>query len=235
MESNFKKCPRCQTERMSSDFYSISSKKNYCKPCGRMMCKNYKAKNREKVSAYNALYKSDHKEDVSKYNAAYHSANKKQIQERRKKYVQANPGFRFRLNLAKRIASVFKAARVTKKNKTMFLLGCSRDFLLKWITFLLGDNIDNLTIDNYGEKWQIDHVIPCQKFNCETDSESCFNWTNLQPLEKIKNASKGCKLLKPELDNHIKKLEKFLSDNGDIIKKEGIKIPIFDKYSYLDS
>lgn len=50
--------------------------------------------------------------------------------------------------------------------------------------------------DNYGEVWQIDHIIPCRAFDL-TDEEQlkeCFNYKNTQPLLKEENLSKSDKL-----------------------------------------
>ena len=43
-----------------------------------------------------------------------------------------------------------------------------------------------MTWDNHGEIWEIDHIIPCSKFNLteEKQQKECFHYTNLQPLFK---------------------------------------------------
>jgi hypothetical protein len=55
--------------------------------------------------------------------------------------------------------------------------------------------------DNYGSYWWIDHIIPIKAFNFETpddyDFKRCWALKNLRPLEKIANIKKKDKVDKP--------------------------------------
>ncbi len=55
--------------------------------------------------------------------------------------------------------------------------------------------------DNYGSYWWIDHIIPIKAFNFETpddyDFKRCWSLKNLRPLEKIANIKKRDKVEKP--------------------------------------
>jgi hypothetical protein len=57
----------------------------------------------------------------------------------------------------------------------------------------------NMTWDNYGKYWHIDHKIPRSAFNFKTaedfDFRRCWCLKNLQPLEAKANLSKGAKIL----------------------------------------
>jgi hypothetical protein len=78
----------------------------------------------------------------------------------------------------------------TKQNKTMNYIGCSLEFLKKWFEF----NFDeNMSFDNRGSYWHIDHIIPCSSFDLTNQEEiyKCYNWTNLRPLEKNENILKS--------------------------------------------
>lgn len=230
-----KTCSKCKETKELVDFYAAYQKKSYCKACGRQMCKNYKANNKAKVSAYNEIYKASHKEEVSTYNHFYHKENKKDIQARRINYSKKNPAFRMRLSLGSRLRKILLSKGLNKTEGTLSLLGCNRDFLLKWMIFLF-QNDKNLTLDNYGKVWHIDHVIPCKKFNCLdlTSRIRCFNWTNLKPLDASQNCSKGSKLFQHDLDNHIEQLAKFIDLNKEEIRAKKIVVPNYDKYEYLD-
>ena len=50
-----------------------------------------------------------------------------------------------------------------------------------------------MTWSNYGTYWHIDHVIPIASFDLsnEQDRVKAFHYTNLQPLEAVKNMKKG--------------------------------------------
>jgi len=46
--------------------------------------------------------------------------------------------------------------------------------------------------ENYGHVWELDHIVPCAKFDL-TDPEQqkiCFRWDNFQPLYVVDNRKK---------------------------------------------
>jgi hypothetical protein len=52
-----------------------------------------------------------------------------------------------------------------------------------------------MTWENYGTLWEIDHIKPCALFDLTQQEQvaECFNYRNMQPLEKRANRSKGRK------------------------------------------
>ena len=52
-----------------------------------------------------------------------------------------------------------------------------------------------MTWENHGE-WHIDHIKPCSSFNLIDieEQKQCFHYSNLQPLWKIDNLTKGSKV-----------------------------------------
>jgi hypothetical protein len=58
-----------------------------------------------------------------------------------------------------------------------------------------------MTWDNYGIFWEIDHKVPIAVYNFEQpediDFKLCWSLKNLQPLECSKNRSKGDSVGKP--------------------------------------
>jgi hypothetical protein len=60
---------------------------------------------------------------------------------------------------------------------------------------------DEMSWENAGPYWHIDHIIPISKFNFEKpedfDFKRCWALENLQPLEAIENLKKNNKLEKP--------------------------------------
>jgi DNA-binding transcriptional MerR regulator len=90
------------------------------------------------------------------------------------------------------------------------------------------------SLENYGfEGWCMDHVIPSSKFSLE-DIDKCLHWSNVRPLSISKNSKKHKYLKREELDKHLEILKNFTQQNKELILKENIKIPEFDRYSYLD-
>ena len=96
-----------------------------------------------------------------------------------------------------RTNKAFNSQNVRKTNKTFDLLGCSHSFFKRWINHQL---YGNMTLENYGTVWQLDHCLPIASFNLldENDMKNCFNWVNLRPMFSNENNSK-----KDKIDNRL--------------------------------
>ena len=103
-----------------------------------------------------------------------------------------------------------------KNKNTIVYLGCNTDAYLKWIT----SYSESFTLKNYGKIWHIDHVIPISKFNLKNEEEQllAFNWRNTMPLLAKENLSKNCKILRPQIEQHLQKLV-------DYHKKQNLVMP----------
>jgi hypothetical protein len=110
-------------------------------------------------------------------------------------------------NIRSRILSTIKY----KSKHTITYLGCNCSDYLKWIL-----NYDaSYTFENYGKIWHIDHVIPISKFQItdEEDQLLAFNWRNTMPMSVKENLSKNNKIIKPQIENHLKKLLDYHLEN----------------------
>jgi hypothetical protein len=137
-----------------------------CKKCRNNDCKKYKKGHREDVSKYNKKYKSDNKDDIDEYNKKYFAANKDTIYTHKKN----NPQYAITSKLRADLNRLIK-----RESKKYELIGCSRNFLTEWFKFLFEEDMN---FDNYGTKWQVDHVIPCINFDLldNDDVNKCFHW-----------------------------------------------------------
>jgi hypothetical protein len=121
------------------------------------------------------------------------------VRKRRKK----DPAFKLRMNLRSRLRAGLKAGR--RSPRLLRLIGCSWEDLLK---HLESQFTDEMSWDNYGSYWHLDHIIPLAAFNLD-DTEhlrACCHWTNLQPLEKSENLRKKHSMsneVKADLDNYV--------------------------------
>ena len=85
-----------------------------------------------------------------------------------------------------------------KSNVTQALIGCSIGELK---LYLESKFTKGMSWDNYGKNntldsekyWEIDHIIPCARFDLSEPEEQvrCFNYRNMQPLWWWDNRSKG--------------------------------------------
>jgi uncharacterized protein (DUF983 family) len=124
-----------------------------------------------------------------------------------------DPIEKFKRNVRSRI---YAALKKNKELHTVKYLGCTSSEYLQWIF-----NYDiNYNLDNHGKVWHIDHVIPLSRFNFENKEEQmiAFNWRNTMPLSAKANLSKNAKIVKPQIEQHLKYLK-------DYHKEKRIELP----------
>jgi hypothetical protein len=213
-----KYCSVCNVQKELSEFYSRTRKNgniyfdNKCKVCAKLKIidwvknnkelkkkgdKKYREENKERIKECDKKYRNSHADEIKKYKKEHYEEHKIKYasvkREWEKKKRETDNEFRILSTLRGR---VYKALRSTKKtDNTINLIGCSIEFFMNWLQHQFDSK---MSWDNYGDYWQIDHVIPCSHFNMTNEQEQfkCFNWKNCRPLESTKNLSKGDKYLK---------------------------------------
>lgn len=201
-----KSCSKCHKNKQFSEFhkdkYSKDGYKSYCKFC----VKNYYEQNKTKMRKRQKEYYEQNKSKINKRQVEY---NKKYQKEYIKKYMKEHRkernkysrnwkkhrkihdiNFKILSNLRTRVYCALK--RNSKSAKTIQLLGCSIEFLKK---YLKNQFKSNMSWDNYGKYWEIDHIKPCVSFDFEKSVEQrkCFNYKNLRPLTVSENRRKWAK------------------------------------------
>jgi len=61
IKMNTKLCKRCNVEK------ECPYNKIYCRECQNLFSKEYKKRNKDKISEYNRKYKIEHKEEIKEY------------------------------------------------------------------------------------------------------------------------------------------------------------------------
>ena len=134
----------------------------------RAYTKVYKKLNKDKIHKYEKKYRKKYPLKRAIYQAAYF-----------KKRIQTDHLYKLRVRLRTRIKQAIKNNWQTGFSVTD--LGCSITFLKNYIQSKF---YSNMTWDNWGEVWELDHVIPLCKFDL-TDRDQflkAVHYTNLQPL-----------------------------------------------------
>jgi len=113
-----------------------------------------------------------------------------------------------------------------KSKHTQEYLGCKQSEYLNWLLY----NKNGFTLENHGPLWHIDHVIPLSKFDFtnEQDRLVAFNWRNTMPLLAKENLSKNSKIVKLQIEEHLKTLETYHIENK--IELPHIYIELFAKH-----
>lgn len=217
----YKNCNKC---RVQSKEY-IENEENHLKKIqrGRIRYQNtkeqqkiykkeYKKKNREQLLQKSREYYQKNKERC----AEYFQTNKEKILEVRNKFLENNPdkkvlrAARSRLtgmvrNLIKDLKINMTPSEYKKSNEYegfYDLLGCTQEFFVEWISSQFDDN---MSWDNHGKYWHVDHTFPCCKIdvNNEEERKMCFGWKNLRPVEKSENISKGGKIIEDLIERQF--------------------------------
>jgi len=189
-----------------------------CSDCSRekklKRCRDYKQKNKDKVSIYNKSYKAEKSSYISAYNKTYNVENRDKIQKRQteqhRERRKTDLKYKMSIVLRNRFRKFYKGFN---PNGMVGTIGCSYENFIKWIEF-------NFTYDmswkNHGKYWHIDHVLLCHLFDHtnEDDVKICFNWKNTRPLLSEKNLSRKT-IDNKDLLNHEIKLAYFEKLNRD--------------------
>lgn len=114
--------------------------------------------------------------------------------------------FKLRCNLRSRTTKAFKAKAYKKNGTTENMLGAAYPAVKKHIESLFEPW---MTWENHGE-WQIDHILPLSSAKSEAELINLCHYTNLQPLLKAHNMSKGAKLdyAIPSSDQHYCRIQR---------------------------
>ena len=183
--------------------------------------KIYREKNKEKIK----LYKEENKEYQKQYyqnnktlllerSKQYYLENNEYCKERNNVYSKKY--FLLEKNKNKRTQYNLQKYKNHLPTKLTLILRCRFNNALKnnhkqsSITHLLGCSIEELkkhlekqfkkemSWENWGEIWEIDHIKPCISFDLtdQKQQHDCFNYLNLQPLFKTTNIAKSLGYLK---------------------------------------
>jgi hypothetical protein len=203
-------CSKCKIEK---EIILFPKNRSYCKLCANQMCKDYKQKNKEKIQEYNKNYKESHKNEIKEYNKQYNTNNRQSIQERQTKQHklrrQNDIEYKISINLRNRIKKLINR----KSLKTKELLGCTVEELEKWLEY---NFYGEMSWENYGNLWHIDHVIPCSMFDLTNieHQKICFHWSNIRPLYAIDNLIKNNILFWSDMHNYYIKLNYYSKINN---------------------
>jgi len=157
----------------------------------REWARKWRKKNPDKVKAQTkseankvrqAKYRANHKKEISRRNIAYI-----------KKQMNINPYYRLKNALRTRIHCALKRKKGKKAYKTMEMIGCS---IPEYIKHIERQFTPEMTWNNRGKVWDIDHIIPIDLFdlNDPQEQKKAFHFTNTQPLNCLENRKKGNRL-----------------------------------------
>ena len=145
----------------------------------------YRIENRDKILKQQREYQEqpEVKEARKEYLEDYFS--KPEVKERRRTYAREqrrnNLNVKLKSVVSGRIWYCLDKYHTTKEDRTVKYLGCS---IKEYIDYIKQSFTPDMTWDNYGKLWEIDHIIPLKHFDFTNHDEVYigFHYLNTRPL-----------------------------------------------------
>ena len=171
------KCLKCKTEKPAEKM--TKGKTKWCLEC-------YNSYKRD----YNTKKKAD-PEYVKKQQQKqrdWWEKNREWGNQRQREYREGNANFK--LSNALRARVKYALLGCVKADSTFSLLGCSPN---EWKAHLEKQFTGQMSWDNYGTHWEVDHITPVSHFDLTNEEEQhkAFHYLNTQPLTCEENKRKG--------------------------------------------
>ena len=195
-----KTCIECKDTK---DIELFVKTRNLCKECMKEYKKSYHSQNKEKISEYKKeLYVSQKNEILEKrkkyydnnretkleYQKEYASLNKEKITKYKSEYQRnrrlTDPVFKLKYVVGRMIRNSLKCKGLSKNKKSIDILGCDIEFFKSYLEERF---TDEMTWENYGVVWDIDHKTPLATADTEDKVLELNHYTNLQPLDSYIN------------------------------------------------
>lgn len=165
------------------------------------------------------IWVENNREKMSQLQHNWYDNHKKEIKEKISERYYTDEEFKEISKHRQNLCNVIKGN--CKKTK---YLNCDSETLRHWIQFQFSKD---MTFDNYGDIWTIDHVMPINLLLRKIISkDNCFHWLNLQPVLKKENLKKNKHVTLEECKQHLEKANLYIK----IRKLEMSK----DKSNYLE-
>jgi len=219
MENITKICTKCGEEKDFADFTKDKRNKDgmgaSCLKCFAIRSRELSPKRKVKKAEQGKLYREVNKDKIKERIKKWYAVNKskykgqstrwykenpekaKKIYKRRDQKVLGTPKGRISCMMSNRIRNSMRKGMKANhhwEDLVSFTVDQLKMHLEKQFT-------PEMNWENYGSYWHIDHKIPISVFNYEApddiDFKRCWSLKNLQPLEAIKNISKGARIETP--------------------------------------
>ena len=201
-----KVCSKCNIDKPINSYgsyfdkrYEKTKTRGICKEC-RVRIEGERAKTeRPKRNESNRIWKGKNKEKIRDY-------ERDRVRTKRQDDVQ----FRLCSDVSGRTRNMLHAQNQEHQSN---LVGCSSKELKAWLEYQFDEHMN---WDNYGEYWEIDHVIALSLFDMVYKSQQVLacNWTNMRPLRCLDNKLKSNSIDKDVIIEHTNKLESYVSLYG---------------------
>ncbi len=179
-----KRCTKCRKAKPASEFgrskRSLDGLRSWCKTCHAMESREWREKNPAKARELTRTWQKLHPDKVRTALRKYAAK------------TRSTPKGKLSFNVRRLMWRSLKGTKAGRKWEN--LAGYTVDQLKNHLEKLFGPE---MTWENYGTVWEIDHKIPTAAFNFERpedpDFKRCWDLKNLRPLEVRRNRMKSDK------------------------------------------
>lgn len=201
-----KQCSKCEQHKDLSNFGVYTDARNgkaktrgVCNQCRVRVEVDRARGQRPQRNESNRKWKSNNKDKIRDY-------ERERVRTKRVEDIQ----YKLCSDVCGRTRTMLKT---TQSNKHNNLVGCTPATLKKWLQFQFSKCMN---WDNYGEYWEIDHVVPLSIFNMVHKSQQVLacNWTNMRPIQVEVNKLKSNSIQQDVIFEHMLKLQQFVFLNG---------------------
>ena len=164
-----------------------------CSKCGWVLNRErYFTKKKDTPDGYDLYCKGCKKEIREESDKRIHKQERLKKNRIRYALKKNKPQFKLQKNLRNQFRKALISQSLTKDGSVINLIGCSIIYLKNHLETQF---TPEMTWENYGSYWTIDHKRPVTSFDLSTNEEQnkCWHYTNLQPMKKEDNAAKGAK------------------------------------------
>lgn len=176
-----KVCRKCQIVLTKENRYLSAG--NICKECEKERMKEYRQKFPEK-----------RKETKDKWNRNNPEKKKELKKAHHKRRLKKDTFYKFTVNMRNNLTERMKKKKFGSKDSSFYrIIGLTPPELREHIEKQFKEG---MTWENHGwETWHLDHIIPLSCAKNKEEYYKLWHYTNLQPLWKEENESKGNKVL----------------------------------------
>lgn len=174
---NVKKCNTCLEIKQKTEFYpdkkATHGYQNKCISC---------------VKEYNKTSDKYSKPSNQQKHKEYQEKHKERWKFLKREAWKNNTQYKITQTLRDRLYKAIK--HEWKRESAIEILGCSIE---EFKFHLEKQFFPEMSWENHGEIWEIDHIAGCANFNmeCLEEQKKCFHYTNMQPLFKTSDIAKS--------------------------------------------
>lgn len=160
-----------------------------CKFCANKNSKKYYQEHKEQKLKYQHKYREQNTEEINRKKKEHYYRNQDRINtERREKYLKYKDNAKYKLNraISKAVYEALKGAKSEQhwEDLVNYSIQDLKEHLESQFT-------SEMSWDNFGNYWEIDHIVPRNLFNFNSsedhDFKICWSLMNLRPLYWLDN------------------------------------------------